>query len=118
MIEHYLLFLHDLQKSNKVIAWGPIPSTKDGSYQDPLWPYYGSEQERNKATEYFNNRLEYSCRQNDIGYVSVFKHLVDKNYLTNSDYLSDGYHLSQQAWKYAKTEFETVGICVTPRKYL
>lgn len=113
IIEHYLNFLLFLKNTNQVMVWGPIPSTKEGSHKDPLWPYYGSEQERNKATEYFNRKLQFICNNNGIMYISIFKYLIDQDYMTKDEYLSDGYHLSQKAWKYATSAFEEYGINVT-----
>lgn len=112
IIERYLAFLQGIQKTNHVMVWGPIPSTKDGAYRDPLWPYYGSERARNIATAYFNQRLEETCESEKIGYVSVFKYLIDENYMTKGEYLYDGYHLAQKAWKFAMREFKSKGILV------
>ncbi len=112
IINNYLKFLLFLKKRNHVLVWGTIALTKEGAYRDPLWPYYGSEKERNITTEYFNERLKLVCKENNITYISLFNYLVDKNYITKGEYLYDGYHLSQKAWAFAVEEFASKGIDV------
>ena len=101
----FLLFLKN-QKFN-IFAWGAIPSQIDGSPINPQYPYYGSEIDRNIATELFNERLETCCNANGIGFVSIFKYLINDNYTTKMEFISNDYcHLSQKAWIFAKPELE------------
>lgn len=66
-----------------------------GTAYNPQFPYYGTMEERNKATSMFNSYLENYCNVNYIPFVSLFDVLVDKDsYLTNVDYIHDGCHLN------------------------
>ena len=119
ILNNYFSFLLRLRKDHPVYVWGPIPTQKDGSVINPEVPYYGTEAERNLATAYFNEALEKLCRQCDIQFLSVFRHLVDENNKTRSEYITDGCHLSQRAWAFAFDEWKSVGVDVkfTPRWY-
>lgn len=106
----YMEFLLMLAKQNTVWVWGPIPSQVDGSKINPNYPYYGTETERNKATEYFNNKLQELCDKYGFTYLSIFKYLIMDNYKTKADYIADGCHLSQKAWIFAIEEFKKLGV--------
>ena len=110
VVNNYLEFARLFSKNNKVILWGPIAS---GYGDDKQYPTYGSMNERNKATEYFNNKLDEVCKnEKNMWHISIFKYMVDKNYKTIKSYLCDPVHLSQNAWKCAKNEFEKIGISI------
>lgn len=105
ILDNYLEFLLYMKKCvHKIYVWGPIPTQKDGSLINPDYPYFGKEIDRNKATEYFNQKLKKICQDNDIGFLSIFDKLIDENYVTRSEYIADGCHLSQKAWKFANDE--------------
>ena len=93
-----------------IYVWGPIPSQKDGSPINPDFPYFGTEKERNIATEYFNVRLHHLCLKNGFQFFSIFKYLIDENYMTKKEFIADGCHLSQRAWAFALKEFKKAGI--------
>lgn len=117
ILENYKEFLITLSENNIVWVWGPIPSQIDGSLVNPNYPYYGSEIERNKATEYFNDELKKLCDNCGFVYLSIFKYLINENYTTKVEYIADGCHLSQKAWYFAVDEFKKLGINVVFNKY-
>ena len=96
-----------------VYVWGPIPSQKDNSPLNPEFPYFGTEKERNIATEYFNQRLKTICTQGGVNYLSIFDKLVDENYKTKEVFIADGCHLSQKAWIFAIDEFKKFGVNIS-----
>jgi hypothetical protein len=100
----FLLFLKN--QGFDVFVWGPIPSQKDGSEMNPEYPRYGSETDRNIATEIFNKKLESVCKDSGIGFASIFKYLINSDYTTKGEFVADGCHLSQKAWVFAKDELE------------
>lgn len=95
------LLKHIKEMGFKVGCWGPIASQSDDFPIHPdekAYPRCGSEQERNKATEYFNNRMCDLCKSSDIMFLSVFHKLIDNDYKTRNEYISsDHVHLSQSA---------------------
>jgi len=61
-----------------LIVFGVVPTT-------PKWEannhtIFGTEEERNKATEYFNVLLEQFCKKNNIKFVSIFYYLINEGY--------------------------------------
>lgn len=109
ILEQYLIFLKFLSQQHNVWVWGPIPSQKDNSPINPEYPYYGSEADRNIATEYFNQKLKEMCLINGIKFFSIFRDLIDRNYKTKSQFIADGCHLSQKAWILAADELAKGG---------
>lgn len=101
ILAHYLEFLLWLQAQGyQVMCWGPIASRKDKwkCFDNPDTPDYGKEQERNKATEYFNSRLNEICKINGIQFISIFSKMINNQYRTKIKYISaDSFHLSQSA---------------------
>lgn len=110
ILERYVKFLNFLSQRNVVYVWGPIPTQKDNSPINPAYPYFGTERDRNIATEYFNERLNIVCEANGWKFFSIFKNLIDENYKTRSEFIADGCHLSQRAWLFALDEFKRKGI--------
>ncbi len=95
---NYMRFLNMLKDDGfRVYAWGPVASQKDSWVENIKYPRCGNEVQRNMATEYFNDTLESMCKQNDIGYMSVFNDVVTKDYLTREEYICDFCHLGQNA---------------------
>lgn len=114
ILNNYMEFLIDLKKGGyNVICWGPIASQKDNWVLNPLLPRSGTEQERNRATEYFNKQLEKLCKDNNIKFATIFPHLITSEYITKEEYISDGCHLSQKAWVYAERELRKHGIILS-----
>ena len=68
-------------------------------------PRYGSEEQRNKLTKIFHEKLKEKCTQNNVYYLSFIDKLMDSDYQTNKDYLNtDNLHLSQKALNIAIEE--------------
>jgi hypothetical protein len=107
-INNYIEFLLFLKKQGLgVFVWAPIPSQIDDPEINSKLPCYGSEIDRNRATEIFNKKLEACCRNSGIGFISIFRHLINDDYTTKREFMiSDGVHLSQKAWIFAKPELE------------
>lgn len=97
----YLMTLKDA--GFKVICWGPIASQKENESKIDLeYPRYGSETERNKITEIYNDKLQKFCQDLGIGYCSIFKNMINERYETDSSFISsDGVHLSQKSLPFA-----------------
>ena len=110
-VDRYASFLQEMSETNEVYVWGPVASLKEGSYRDPRFPYYGTETERNKATEYFNTKLENKCRSIGVKYMSVYKYLME-DYYTKIEYYRDTIHIGKKARELAKREFDRVGLKV------
>jgi len=97
ILNNYLIYIKMiLNKGHKVICWGPIASQKKEWENSPEFPRYGSEIERNKATEIFNIKLELLAKKYNFYFCSVFKYLIDSNYITQNDVIFDGCHLAQK----------------------
>lgn len=101
ILSHYENMLLSLNnKSYHVSVWGPIASQTDNSPVDPRFPRCGSEQERNMATQYFNDRLAFFCKKNGIGFYTIFYNMITEDFHTLDRYLSpDHFHLGQKAWE-------------------
>lgn len=112
ILKHYAVLLEKLKsRGYHVYCWGAIATQKDSHEQDPMFPHYGSEQDRNRATEYYNMRLREYCAGNGLGYMSIFDKMIDSDYRTKEIYLSDdGCHLSQRALPLAVEEWNRCGL--------
>lgn len=105
IIDNYFIYIDFLiQKGFKVILWGPIASQKDEWHNPVELPRVGSEVERNKATEVFNNLLKDKCKSHNIYFCSIFNDLIDENYKTKAEYIIDECHLSQKCRKFMHNE--------------
>ena len=110
IVANYAEFMQYAAQEHPVYVWGAIPSQKDTASDNPAFPRYGSEVQRNKATEYFNSRMKALCEENGFKFFSIFDKLIDDSYRTKAEYLADGCHLSQKAWDFASEEFKRQGI--------
>ena len=108
----YLEFLKYLAREHQVYVWGAVPSQSDTNKIDVNFPRYGTEIQRNLATEYFNGTMKNICNEHGFKFVSIFSSLIDSNYRTKREYIADGCHLSQKAWEFAIPEFMKHGINV------
>ena len=108
ILSHYYTLLKRLKNSGyEVWCWGPIATQMDSNEQDELFPHYGSERDRNRATKYFNDTLHKWCDENGIGFMSIFYSMINENFTTKIEYLSeDGCHLGQHARELAEVEWE------------
>lgn len=112
IIRNYKKLINNLLKDGyDVCCWGPIASQKDTLPEDPNFPRYGSETDRNNATMIFNQKLRDICLEEGAVYLSIYDKLVNSEGMTKAEYLSaDNFHLSQRAMPLAIAEFEKAGI--------
>lgn len=97
---YFSVLLRYKQIGVNVIAWGPIASWHE-SKQYTGGPSFGTCLERNTVTEEFNRYLEELCDKHNIGFVTIFYKMIDKNKITIPEYLDNWegshMHLSQTA---------------------
>ncbi len=99
--ESYLTFM--VEQGFKMACWGPIATQKESTMPTQETPRFGTEKERNRATEYFNRKLEEWCSLNGIKFFSVFRDMITNDYETKAEYLSgDEFHLGQYSADYIK----------------
>ena len=111
IIDEYVSFIERLSKKYTVFVWCPVASQRDDGYLDSNFPRSGTQVERNKAIEYFIDKLEDKCSKSGIAVcLSIFSSLVDENYKTKMMYYRDSVHISQRAWDFASKVFEQNGI--------
>lgn len=109
--DHYVEFLKIVKEDGfHPIVWGPIASQKDEWRRlvDP--PAIGAEQDRNMATEYFNQRMKKECDANGWGFMSIFESLIDGDYRTRAEYICDKCHLGSNAKPLLEGELEKLGL--------
>lgn len=99
ILENYLVMMKGvINKGYNVLCFGPIASQSEDTPMDDMFVRYGSEVERNTATEYFTNKINHLCLENNIGFLSIFNKMITSDYHTRTEYLcEDGCHLSQSA---------------------
>lgn len=112
IIENYMSFMKSLRNSgHEVFCWGPIATQKDNCPVDKYCPRYGCETDRNRATAYFNTKLKEECSGNGITFMSIFEQIIDKDYRTKEEFLSDDCcHLGQSAFEIARAEWDRAGL--------
>jgi len=95
LTEYFTFLLHLKECGFKVNVWGPIASQKDNCVvNEDLFPRFGSEVERNKATLYFTEKIKAFCEKEGFGFYTLFYDMVDENLQTIPDYISeDACHL-------------------------
>lgn len=89
-------------RNNRIIIWCPVPTL---NHYDPNayiqeinpYPHIGKSQERNIATLFFEEELNNQFTCESIIILSIFKYVVNKDFLTDDKYYMDGVHLSQKA---------------------
>ena len=110
ILSEYITFLIFLKEMGyKTYCWAPIASQKETCLVDPQFPRFGTEEERNKATEYFNSQLSVLCKRHNIGFLSIFNDMITDKYQTIDSYLSEDHcHLSQRALSLVKKEWQKI----------
>lgn len=99
IINNYISFAVSLKnKGFKVAIYGPPGSQSENAPLDPYFPRYGSEEERNKIVECYNQKLAEECRKNGLYFFSLFDKTVSK-YKTNVKFYRDGVHLSTDCYR-------------------
>ena len=94
IIKNYIIFLKEYAiDGNKIIVLSPPPASYNPE-DDPDYPKYGTEQERNVATKVFNDLLIFKAQQNGFGFIDIFNRNVDDDNTTQKVFLWDGIHPS------------------------
>ena len=111
---NYIRYLKMVKERGYMVGcWGPVASQSESvpiHPDDKRYPRYGTEIERNKATEYFNERMEQLCNEEGIKFITLFPMLIDENYKTCNDlYSEDGVHLGQKALPEAISLLKEIG---------
>jgi hypothetical protein len=105
---YFEVILSYKNKGINCIVWGPIASWHQSKFY--TGPSFGTCIERNKVTEEFNKYVEELCNIHNIGFVTIFYDMIDKNYETNTFYLDNWLgshmHLSQNAMPIILKRFE------------
>lgn len=110
-VEGYVDFIKGYhQLGYNILIWGPIPSAVDGVKNNEEFPFYGTNEERNRITKKFNESLKIKLSSINVPLVSIFESLVNEKGLTNPIYYRDSIHLSQRAMPLALSEFEKLGL--------
>lgn len=74
--------------TNNILFWGPIASWSDVKPYT-TGPTYGTNIERNKVTEIFNNILKEKSECEGFGFITVFYEMLNEDMTTNSECLDD-----------------------------
>lgn len=78
-----------------VLVWNSTPTAYVTT--NPEYPNHGTHLQRNGCSRMFNERLAGRCEKENISFIDIFDHLVDKRNYTKEYYLFDGIHLGQLA---------------------
>jgi hypothetical protein len=65
------------------------PIQKYNTYENPEYPYLGTDEERKNYTLYFNKKLKEKCIENNYIFFDIYNNYIDKNGYLKKD-LSDG----------------------------
>jgi hypothetical protein len=77
-------------KLKNVCVYNVVPSTqKYNTYENHVWPYLGTDEERKKYTLYFNKKIKEKCIEKGYIFFDIYKHYIDENGFLRKD-LSDG----------------------------
>lgn len=111
IVKAYVEFAENVKNMGyEVWLYGPIPSQKDNVIMNPDYPRYGTEVERNLATEYFNKVLREECKLKGVGSITVYDYLITSDFRTKNEYQLDGCHLNEKARPYLLKELMEQGI--------
>lgn len=77
----------------KIIVMSPPPAAFIEE-NDPDYPKYGTEKERNNVTKIFTSYLQKRAQEADFIYIDIFNSYVNDENLTKRAYLWDGVHPS------------------------
>lgn len=107
VVNKYLDAVNSLVKKYDIpcVIWGPIPSSPPGKVNyHPSFPTVGGVLERNYAAKRFNELLAQKVVEGRIEHITVFDHLIDVGYVTRTEVLYDGCHLSNVVMPLAELE--------------
>jgi hypothetical protein len=96
-IERYLEFLLRVRGDGFRISVLSPPATSFLSKQNPAYPFYGTEKDRNAVTRLFTAALEESCAKHGIPFLDQFSFTVESDNLTRRSLYWDGVHLGTTA---------------------
>lgn len=110
ILKEYFEFLLRMQGQGYLLyVWEPIASQNDDCPIDADFPRNGSEEDRNRATAYFNEQLAAFCTTHNIGFLSVYDRMITPDFKTRTEYLSaDHCHLGQKALPLATAEWQKI----------
>lgn len=98
LAERYTTFVGEVAALGfRPLVWNVIPSSPKECAEANELPIIGTPEQRNRAAKALNDRLRRWCDDNDATFVDIYEHLVDADGRTRSEFLMDGYHLSQNA---------------------
>lgn len=94
IVDNYLELLSFYSKKGCKIIVLSAPPTSFITYNDPEYPKYGSEIERNKATSIYNHILKDKAHKHGFVYIDIYSNNVKPDFTTVKDSLWDGVHPS------------------------
>jgi hypothetical protein len=98
-VDNYWQLIEHIRSSGfRVVVWNAVYSANFMELNPNLeYPYYGTVQQRNEATECFNRMLANRAAETSIGFLDITNHLLDASgNTTNSAYYFDSIHLNQK----------------------
>ena len=87
-----------ISKNFEIILYGSPGQQSDAVPIDPVYPRYGSEEERNKIAEEYNSKLQLLAEKLGLKYFSMYEETTE-NYKTKIEYYRDGVHLGDYVYK-------------------
>jgi hypothetical protein len=111
-IEHFFpTFLKLKENGYNIVGWGGHPSTTRGHHDpDPDDPIYGDCLFRNEISLKLNDLLKEKCDKNDIKFLSIIRHLIKDDKMTDMSYYYDDFHLNPKAMKFVIDESKKLNI--------
>jgi lysophospholipase L1-like esterase len=107
-VERYFSVVREVrERGYDVMIFGVVASTMSRHADHPEYPVYGTIEERNRATELFNQGLRLRCGEAGLPLVDVFPRLVTPTGRTRSRFYFDGIHLGQSAMPMVLREIES-----------
>lgn len=108
IVENYIKFAIGLRDKGFIVGiYGPPGSQSDDIPSDPLFPKYGSEEERNRIIEIYNTELSEQCKLHKIYFFSLYKKTVT-HYKTEVKLYRDGVHLSESCYEDLRKNLEGI----------
>ncbi len=86
------------------MIFGALPSCNT---HNPDYPTYGTMEQRNRSTWFFNEALRRECEKRGIVFIDLFSHLTRDN-RTKVNYFFDGVHLGQIAFPFFLKEISGI----------
>jgi hypothetical protein len=88
-------------KLKHVCVYNVIPPTqKYNTWENPDFPYLGTDEERKQYVLYFNTKLKEKCIEKGYIFFDIYKHYEDENGFLRTDlsdgsvHINDGIHIS------------------------